>query len=144
MASEGTSAIRMRRKAFAMAASTPIRENEASNASFLWKSISRFYSSEFENQPVRRNLLSEKTGTHVSKLLERPRMVFTWPVPWEICGRNVRNGLGINLNNLFEDSSQRNARVSSRYFFLANLPLAHLLSRRDTGRHCDLAKNALS
>jgi hypothetical protein len=42
IAREGISAIRIRRKALAIAASTPIREKEASRGSFWWNSTLRF------------------------------------------------------------------------------------------------------
>ena len=45
-------------------------------------------------------LVEREAGTHVSKFLERPRMVFTWPMSWEICGRNIRNCLGVDPNDL--------------------------------------------
>ena len=90
----GTSAMRMRRNAFATEASTPTSEKTESYCSFLWNSTFRFC----QSQQTR--LVSIAKCTHLFKTLQTPRIVFSDIVVGEVGRSDVGDGLRIDADDL--------------------------------------------
>jgi len=96
MARVGTSAIKMRRKAFATDASRPMREKEASCWALVWNWILKFYKILVKRVHRDRSIL-----IYLLEVLQVPGMVLSGPVAGKICGGDMRDGFGVNAYYLW-------------------------------------------
>ena len=96
MAKVGISAMRIRRKAFAMEASIPTREKTASRGLFLWNCTWNFWECNVQHEFK----VWKMRAIYLGEFLKGPGMVFTGKMTRKISGRDICDCLDIDTNDL--------------------------------------------